>query len=208
MSIAEKFETIADAVYEKGRVDENEDFWGALQNYGKPANYAYAFYSATWTDEIFKPVYDFVVFGSANNMFQASKITSTQKAIDITANTLYNNTVYMFQYATSLKTITLLKLKDNGSNNLTGCFNGCESLTNITIEGAIGRNASFADCPLSLESMKNIILHLMDYSGTDSEGKYTLTFSDECWNALEESGVAPDGGTWKDYVIKLGWLVG
>ena len=44
MSIAEKFEVIADAVYEKGKQDERSDFWDIYQKNGaQVSNYTYAF---------------------------------------------------------------------------------------------------------------------------------------------------------------------
>ena len=64
MSIADKFEVIADAVYDKGVSDgkksECDEFWDVFQNYGNgPVDgYEYAFMYRHWTDENFKPKYD------------------------------------------------------------------------------------------------------------------------------------------------------
>lgn len=53
MSIAEKFEVIADAVYEKGKSDKESDFWDYIQNYGKRTNYDHAF--KYWGGETLRP---------------------------------------------------------------------------------------------------------------------------------------------------------
>lgn len=58
MSIAEKFETIADAVYEKGKADKESDFWDYIQNYGNRANYDFAF--RYWGGETLRPKYKVV----------------------------------------------------------------------------------------------------------------------------------------------------
>ena len=55
-SIAEKFEVIADAVYEAGQKSEYDRFWDEFQQNGNRTNYSAAF-SALWTAEIFKPKY-------------------------------------------------------------------------------------------------------------------------------------------------------
>lgn len=63
MSIADKFEVIADAVYDKGVSDgkksEYDEFWDIFQNYGNgPVDgYEYAFMYRHWNDENFKPKY-------------------------------------------------------------------------------------------------------------------------------------------------------
>lgn len=210
MSIAEKFEIIADAVYEKGKSDEHYNFWYNFQNQGETmTSYTYAFYGAYWNDKNYNPLYDIKVSSSCNGIFQQSRITNTKVMIDISNSNIKGNTASMFEGATKLSEIPLLKLKDDGSNNLNKNFDGCTALTTINFEGKIGRNASFVDCPLSVASMKNSIAHLKDYSeDADNSGKYTLTFSEDCWKRLEASGASPDGDTWENYVIKLGWLVG
>ena len=43
MSIAEKFEVIADAVYEKGKKDEHDKLWDAFQDNGTRTYYTNGF---------------------------------------------------------------------------------------------------------------------------------------------------------------------
>ena len=69
MSIAKKFEVIADEVYEKGKKDEYDKFWDVFQNMGKRTNYKYGFAGHGWNSDNFYPKYDIVVT-SGTNMFQ------------------------------------------------------------------------------------------------------------------------------------------
>lgn len=214
MSIAEKFETIADAVYKKGLSDGSgtgddyrKTFWGVIQNNGNPTNYVYAFYGSTWTDEIYDPQHDFVVQGNANNMYYGAYITDTKKTIDISGSGVKANTGSMFQNS-KIKRIAKLKLKEDGSNSLSKCFDGCTQLEEIEIEGKIGKSVSFADSPLIVAIMKNVIKHLQDYSGTSNEFSYSITFSSECKTALEAEGTtSPNGNLWSEYIDDLGWTL-
>lgn len=73
-SIAEKFEVIADAVYEKGKEDEVKKFWENNQNNGNRSNYSYAYSSEGWTEGNFNPQHDIIVMGSAIYMFYQNQI--------------------------------------------------------------------------------------------------------------------------------------
>ena len=54
-SIAEKFEVIADAVYEKGKEDENDRFWDDIQQKGNRNNYQSCFMQ--WGAKTITPKY-------------------------------------------------------------------------------------------------------------------------------------------------------
>lgn len=81
MSIAEKFEKITDAVYEKGKEkgkkDEHDKFWDIFQDYGNRRYYSNAFTSITstenfWNEENFNPKHHIILGESQNasdNMF-------------------------------------------------------------------------------------------------------------------------------------------
>lgn len=80
MSIAEKFEVIADAVYEKGKKDEYDKFWDNYQNYGKRTDYGYATFSGYgFNFDNFYPKYDIKPIGNINQMFYAWENTTTQR---------------------------------------------------------------------------------------------------------------------------------
>lgn len=85
-------------------------------------------------------------------------------------------------------------------------FGYCSRLRDLTMEGVIGTDIRFDRSPLSVESMKSIISHLKDYSGTEKEGTYTVTFTSTCKTALGvEGNTSPNGNTWTQYVYDLGW---
>ena len=125
--------------------------------------------------------------------------------IDVRSATSLDRT---FQGDRVLETIDELALKDDGTNTFSNTFQTDISLSNIKISGVIGRSVSFADCPLTVESMKSIITHLKDYSGTTSELTYSLTLSSASKLALEAEGAtSPNGNLWSEYVDDLGWTL-
>ncbi len=122
----------------------------------------------------------------------------------------YYNLAFAFCY--ELETIEMIR--SNKASDFSDAFEECYKLKNITFDGIIGNDINFQYSPLTIESMKNIISHLANYSGTENAATYTLTFTDACWEALEASGKPYDDGlttdetlTWKNYVISLGWNV-
>lgn len=205
MSIAEKLTTIAEneqKVYEAGKAKECDTFWDVYQRNGSRTNYTYAFYGYGWYDDIYNPKYTIKPV-QGNAVYGLSYITDTKVPIDLTA---IGTNSQVFAYATRLVTINKVIFAADVSVS-SSCFNSCNSLKNITVEGEIGRSISLQFSPLTVASMKNIIEHLVNYAGTDSEETYTVKFSEDCWTALEASGTSPNGGTWKDYVeLTLGWL--
>lgn len=85
-------------------------------------------------------------------------------------------------------------------------FSNCSKLANITVHGNIPLSISFSSSPLTVESMKSVITHLKDYSGTSNEFTYKVTFSSACITALEAEGAtSPNGNLWTDYINDLGW---
>ena len=72
MSIAEKFEVIADAVYEKGKKDEYDKFWDAFQKYGNRTIYMqYSFAGYGFNTYNLYPKYDIKPNGSCDSLFYA-----------------------------------------------------------------------------------------------------------------------------------------
>lgn len=109
--------------------------------------------------------------------------------------------------AASIKKAHLI-MKEDGSQSVGGsAFVYCNTLTDLTIDGAIGSSDVSIPSPLTPESMISVITHLVNYTGTTYEMAYTITFTDACWEALESHSTAPDGGSWKNYVMSLGWKI-
>lgn len=113
-----------------------------------------------------------------------------------------------FSNTPNLTTIEKLLLNDIGNTTFSSTFSSATSLKNITIEGVIGKTISFSSSPLTVESMKSVITHLKNYSGTTSEFTYNLTLSSASKTALEAEGAtSPNGNLWSEYVDDLGWTL-
>lgn len=147
-------------------------------------------------------------FVNCDYMFNFSNVTRIP-SFDLSSFGRYSNT---FNGCKNLVTIDSLTLSPTAV--FTNTFTGCTSLVNLTISGEIGQSINLQESPLSVASMKSVIYHLVNYSGTDSEFAYTLYFSEDCWTALEADGPAiPNIDTeeilpemsWRDYVGWLGW---
>lgn len=102
----------------------------------------------------------------------------------------YNNT---FNGCGSLATIDLLTLSPTAA--FTSTFTGCTSLANITIDGEIGKDISFADSPLlTTASVQSVIDHLKDLTGATAQ---TLTIhADVKANLTEEQLATITGKNW------------
>lgn len=122
--------------------------------------------------------------------------------------TTYSSLTNVFSNAPYLVTIDELIIRNDGTNNFTNTFDGSTSLKNIKFTGMIGRNISFSSCPLSVESLKNIILCLKDYTGL-SEYSYTVTFKTSAFNALEAEGATAEYNgtacTWAELIGFKKW---
>ena len=196
MSIAEKFEVIADAVYDKGVSDgkksQYDEHWDTYQQDGNREDYTYAFYGMYWVDKIYNPKYE-IKFTSAQgtNLFRHSRITDTKKTIRIT-NVGTTSSTYLFANSINLKTIRPIYVEEK--QQFTGWFLSCTSLENITFaEGSvIGQDINFKDCPLlNKESINSIITHLSDTQGA------TLTLKQEAINRE-----FPGEGEWETFLAE------
>ena len=248
MSVNEKMTAIADAirdktgeteklgldamvdgvnkVYDLGKQAEYDRFWDAYQDYGDRNSYAYAFAGQAWTDETYNPKYPINATGNANALFiNNAQITDTKVPINLGTTTL--NKAGMFEYATNL--VTIRELTWDCDIKFANQFTGCKKLKNISLNGTITRDINMQWCPLTGESVDNIIFALADYLGTDDEWKYTITLSQSSWTAVnayaeeltqkhnEETGenVTASEYVWDSYSDaqdfvenRLGWLIG
>ena len=191
---------------EEGKKSEYDTFWDVFQKKGNPQYYNYAFAINRFTNTNYKPKYDIVLTtgsGGSHAYYYNESLTDT--LVPIHANpTIPSCMMHMFSNATRMQTIRKLVVYE--ITEYTNTFHNTLSLKNILFEGTIGRTISFVYSPLTVDSMKNIISCLKDYSGTDKELTYTLSFTSDCWATLETDSTSPIGTTWKDYVGTLGWL--
>lgn len=225
MSIAEKFEVIADAVYDKGKQAEYDKFWDEFQQNGNRDFYSYGFSGHGWTNENFKPKYPIITSANpnrTNTMFQyANKLTEIMSPLyfyDTTSNSTFVNCQ------------NLIKIGDDSGGGIwttrnrtfTSNFTGCSKLEEIRfidynekgeyVPSEIGNSIDFSPCSLlSAESQVNIIKHLVDFSGTSDEGTRILSIHPTAFERLnvtystpEEVGI-PFLGSWVSYIESIGW---
>ena len=216
MSIAEKFEKITDAVYEKGKKDEYDKFWDNFQDYGNRKAYGtYLFYGKKWNDGTFYPKYDLTLTDNCLGVFNANAVTNIkQRLIDcnVKLNTsgatnltsIFNqsktttvpafdvrnapNSTHLFYSASQLVTIDKIILNEN--NVFSNWFHSCFKLENLTIEGTIGKNEfDVKDCTkLSGKSIVSIIEAL----ATTTEG-LTVTLSQTAVNNIKFTDYDDEG---------------
>lgn len=218
-------------VYEAGDYNARLTVTKNISRGGKRTDYERAFIQTIWDD--FEFIEGYIKPINANNMFynyvgakvpkgiDFSKVTSAEYCfcwsstikiipdLGIPANVPLSRFV---QHCSALETIEILRLTENTVIN--NPFQNCTSLKNITFEGVIGGSINFSQSPLTVESMKSIITHLKDYSGTTSEFTYTVTFKASAFEALEAEGSTAEytdaeGNTtlitWAEYIDNLKW---
>lgn len=222
MALEDKLIEIAEneqKVYEAGKDAYYDFFWDEFQKNGTLTFYGNAFSGYGWTDEIFKPKYPIVtnpVTNRTNGMFVYSRLTKIMTPLyfyDTNSNSTFSNCS------------KLIKIGDDTGGGIwqtrnrinTENFAGCYILEEIRyldynekgeyVPTEIGNGIDFVSCKvLSMDSVKNIISHLANYTGTSEEGKYTITFHSDVKariEALEE--LAPSGNTWLDEISERGW---
>ena len=95
-------------VYEAGKKTEYDVLWDNLQTYGKRIGYKYAFYFycttvayniPVWTDETFKPKYDFKPNGDASYMFYGCGFTDFKGILEKQGIVLDMSKTYAFNHA-------------------------------------------------------------------------------------------------------------
>jgi hypothetical protein len=176
--------------YTEGQTAEYNKFWDKLQRQGRRTEYRYAFYSWYWNNTIYVPKYPIICPGVSTDMMRYSEISDTVVPITVT----HANSQYLFANNTYLKTIRELNV--TASVNFVGWFAGCTALENITFgEGSvIGQNIDFSACPLTRESVANIVAHL----GTVTSAK-TLTLGAANKALLTDSEIAE--------ILAKGWTI-
>lgn len=225
-------------VYEAGKKAEYDEFWDGVQQGGKREDYAHGFkrWGNVYIRPKYKVVpkgsttCHQYMFQECSNLkkieaqyFDFSKITGLSQTSNAEGNR------QMFQRCTSLEEIedigmpagiyyftfgeclllhTIATVRVKQTTTYTGAFGGCNSLTNISFDGAIGRSINLSVCPLSKESLKNIAEHLFDYTGT-SEYTYTLTVNSTAFAELEAEGATAEYNgvacTWAELIDNKKW---
>ena len=108
-----------------------------------------------------------------------------------------------------LVTIDKIILPPEGAvTSFSGAFTECSKLKNIIFEGVIDKSINFSASPLSVESIKNIVSCLKDFTGS-SEYSYTLTIKSSAFASLETEGATAEYNgevcTWSELVDNKKW---
>lgn len=222
--------------FSAGKKSEYDEFWDMVQLGGERTYYSRGFMYWGW--EIADPKYKVTataadyLFGQNENLktINAEKFDLSNNGENIDMSGIcrecsslevfpdlgaqrISSMAGAFLNASKLHTIEIIRFQRITSIGTT-TFNGCNSLRNITTEGSIGGAINFSSSPLTVDSMKNIVLHLYDYTGTSYEYKYTVTFKTSAFEALEAEGATAEytdaeGNTtlitWAEYIDNLKW---
>lgn len=238
MSIAEKFEVIADEVYDKGKANESIAWIDAITHQGKRTEWSNVgvFGYTDFSDfEFAKPL---VIKGNPSSLFRAYRGAKLPRQQDIDlreATTVYRTFSYLseaynaakyipdygipavdkydqaYDNSTAIETIEIIRCHEN-TTFTSNTFTNCTNLKTVTFEGTIGTNISFSTCKsLTVESLKNIITHLKDYSGTGdaNDHTYTITLTTSAFNNLEAEGATAQYNgvacTWAELIDNKKW---
>ena len=230
MTTGEKFEKIADIVYDKGKADGDKALWDAITGNNTRTNYIYGIYR--WLGvEYLHPPYQIKVVGACDYMISfCDKLKKIEKEFfDLSGVTgvpiaLFRNNAMLeeiedcglptlgkhdanYLNCNALHTIELIR--SNVTTTYSNTFNNCHNLANVKFEGEIGQNISFQHSPLSKASITNIFEHL----STTTSGT-TLTLKKTAVNAafgidVDDENTYPEGSEY--YTLRHSrdnWSVG
>jgi hypothetical protein len=137
MSIAEKFETVADAVYEKGKKDEHNDFWDSFLSSLGSADASEMFAGHGWNDNTFYPNRNINTGKtSVNGMFSRSRITNLEERFNSLGITLNTSRAIkadsMFYYCNRTEVIPVIDVSGVAeTSSFSQMFYSCSKLQTI-----------------------------------------------------------------------------
>lgn len=180
-------------VYKKGR----QSWWDAFQQQGTGTMYAYAFYGNMWTDDIYEPIYPFIV-SNGYGMYHGSYITDVKLPIEFSNTSVQNQNMFN---TTRIITIPLLKVTENNTF-ASNMFTNATGLKNITFDGVIANSLTMGTCAkLSKASIQSIF----DCLSSTASG-VTLTLSTTAVNNAFSGGST--GTEWLNLVsTKPNWTI-
>lgn len=211
MSIAKKFEVIADEVYEKGISDERRRFWESFTNNGTRTNYSGAF-GYGWNceeldcpPELFKPTNLESAFVQCNiKKIDIDTSTCTKLSYGFYYSNAYEIGVVDCRNASNLDRLfcacpnlaIVRKVIVKEENTYTMMFDWNYKIEHIIFEGTIAQNgfSISSHSRLDHESLMSIINCLKDFS--ESEETHTITLGTQNLNKLTdaEKAIATEKG--------------
>jgi len=212
-----------DDVYSAGKKSEYDTFWDEYQNNGERTDYTQAFARDGWTDTTFNPKYKItptILYYTFANSKIADAYDIFREKLDTSQCTDVRGAFRNAKFSTlpSLNFCNVnTELRDVFYGNpdlysideikcpdlilsFTNAFVGCTKLKEIRFTGILGKTLDFRDCPLSVDSMKNIISHLLSYRMESDAFTQSLIFSSDCWALLNESDPIDGYESWQEYI--------
>ena len=179
-------------VYEAGEKAENGRMWDYIQNYGNRTTTGSMFNS--WNCEYIRPKYKVVptVSSSRNQTFSSNPslkriekeyfdFSQCPRSTVNTSGCYYTFTscfaleviedvglcnvgyfTHTFNWCGKLHTIECIY--PDKDTKFDSAFNNCKALTHIRVDGVIGKNINFKDCPLDVESALSVMRALRNFS--------------------------------------------
>ena len=194
-------------VFDAGKKAQLLAFWGPFQNYGEKMSYNSSFRHNGWgNDGAYDPQYTMNADIFAG-VFNSSPVIDAKVPIDVTDGALNE----AFRYG---KIQRVPKLIVNENTTYDNPFRYASSLREMYVEGVIASDfdLSYVSNSFTADSMKSVINALKDFSGTEFDGVYTVSFKAACWTTLENDSTPKDegidfDGTWQAYVQSKGWQI-
>lgn len=231
MSIAQNLTTIAEnvpKVFDAGKKAEYNEFWDNISTTS-----AWKFAGTAWNKNIFKPNKNFTIgsngFYYHNYNGTAYDLSAQLEELGVTMSLNSEADAQTFMYAyfsrlpkldfskcsgvfdrvfngcSQLVTIDKIILAEGKVTSFNSAFTSCTKLKNITFEGVIDKSISFSPCPLSVESIKSIILALKQFDSYT----YTLTLKSSAFAPLEAEGATAEYNgvacTWAELIDNKKW---
>lgn len=148
------------------------------------------------------PEFDYEKLTSLTKLCYTNKIV-TEVYLKNTHN--ITNFTQAFYYCSKLQRIETLDV--TSATKFSSAFNQCSELRHIRISGVLSADFDIKQSPnLDLDSAKNIILHLKDFTGSEEANTHAIYFHENVWVLLDADGLtSPNGNSWRDYVYDLCW---
>lgn len=198
------YQTGYDFGLEVGKQAEYDQFWDVYMMNGNQKSFTCLFAGTGWREGTFKPKYDIVPTSAASMFTHAAINTDLVELLASMGITLdlsqcssmnscfaysqfvrlgvidtrnANSLGSLFTGCSSLETIDLLLLKEDGSQTLTSVLSYCGELKNLEIEGVIGQNGFNVQWSnkLTHDSLMSIINALQDKSADTSGTEWVVT---------------------------------
>lgn len=132
----------SEEAFEAGKKSEYDAFWDEYQDYGQPVEYAF-YFGLGWNDTIFRPKYNLIFRGRADQAFFYCKITNLKKILEDRKLIMDTSQCTNFYQTFGNSKITHIPTLDlTNANSLYGILN-CAYL--VSVDNIILKNGAFTE---------------------------------------------------------------